>query len=273
MRVRELEILEELYSRMHSESERAAIGSWRSLYARGFFDKARLHISSLVLLIKSGAENSGKHFDIGGICSLARCIIEAHNAYYYLLEPLLDSDEQEFRHDLFLANQTSDLERIQSELGIPPDEFGTFFRQASLSRTLARLEQNPSFQGLPPDKKRKARAGRSPYLTDRYGGKRPLPPNIESAIYKLLSHSVHSFGLGINPFANGRNTAAGGLNVIALSLDSSLIYGARIAKKYLTARHKAMPSISDSDRTVIMELCSPQELELLLKDMATRSRI
>jgi len=258
---------------MHSQSERAAIGSWRSLHARGFFDKARLHISSLVLLIKSGAENGGKRFDIGGICSLARCIIEAHNAYFYLLEPRLASHEQEFRRDLFLANQTSDLERIQSEFGIPPAEFGTFFRQVSLNNTFARLEQNPSFQELSPDRKRKARAGRSPYLNDRYRGKRPLPPNIESAIYKLLSHSVHSFGLGINPFGHGHNTAAGALNVIALSLDASLIYGARIAKKYLSARHKAMPDISDSDRTVITKLCSPQELELLLKDMATLSSI
>jgi hypothetical protein len=272
MRIRELEILEELYGRMHSQSEMATIGSWRSLYARGFFDKARLHISSLLLIIRSHADNSEKQFDIGGICSLARCIIEAHNAYYYLLEPRLSLDEQEFRHDLFLTNQTSDLERIQTDLGIPQDDFGTFFRQASLRDTLARLEKNPSFQGLPPDKKKKARAGRSPYLTERYGGKTPVPPRVESAIYNLLSHSVHSFGLGINPLSNGRNTAAGALNVVALALDASLIYGARIAKKYLSARHKAMPDISDSDRTVIIELSNPQELEFLLKDMtAVRS--
>lgn len=273
MRVRELEVLEELYNRMHSQSQGAAISSWRSFYARGFFDKARLHISSLVLVIKAGAEKGGSHFDIGGTCSFARCIIEAHNAYHYLLEPRLNPNEQELRLNLFLVNQAADLERIHEELGIPPDEFGTFLRKASLNDALERLEHNPLFKLLPPDKKKKARAGRSPYLSDRYGGTRPLPAKIESAIYKLFSHSVHSFGLGINPLGNGHHTAAGALNLIALSLDASLIYGARIAKKYLSARHKAMPGICGSDRAVIMELCNPQELELLLVDMATLSRV
>lgn len=237
---------------MVERASKASISIWRSYYGHGFFEKATLHGRSIHTLLEAFRAESPS-YDIAGICTLSRCVIEVHNAFAYLLEPGLSSDESELRHQLFLLNHAADLKKINTEIGIETSDDRFFYNNVTHRWALDALEQNPIFQALDAAHRKTLLRGRSPYLVARYKGKKPLPHNIESAAYKLFSHNVHSFSLGLSPLRGGQATPAGGLNMVILAVELAILYLATVALHYWRLRSRAVRTLSTAEKDYSIE--------------------
>lgn len=251
---------------MHERASNATMSSWRAYYARGFFEKAMLHgrsISSLIHLFQTKKQA----LDIAGICVLSRCILEVHNASSYLLELGLSKEESELRYLLFQLNHTSDLMKINIGLGIKEYGFGSAFNEAVSRSSRDELQNNQVFQSLDEPHRKALLKGKSPYLTARYTGEKPLPRNIESAAYNLFSHNVHSFSLGLHPMHGGSNTPLGGPNMSFLAVELAVIYLSNIALKYWRLRSRAIKTLTQQEKDILNEGASTRHLENWLSNM------
>ena len=263
--------LAELVAVCEGMVERAATAStstWRAYYGHGFFEKATLHGRSIASLLGT-LRTEKPSVDIAGICALSRCIIEVHNAFAYLSEPGLSHDESELRHQLFLLNHASDLKKINAEIGIKASDNRAFFVDVSRRWASDELEKNPIFQSLDEAHRKTLLRGKSPYLVARYKGKRPLPHGVESAAYKLFSHNVHSYSLGLSPLRGGQETPAGGVNMLILAVELAILYLATIALHYWRLRSRAVRSLSKTDKELLLNNASSALIEQWLKKMRT----
>jgi hypothetical protein len=245
---------------MVERASKASISTWRSYYGHGFFEKATLHGRSIVTLVESFRAEPPS-YDVAGICTLSRCVIEVHNAFAYLLEPGLSDDESELRHQLFLLNHSADLNKINIEVGIKTSDDRFFYNDSAHRWALDALERNPIFQSLDAAHRKTLLRGKSPYLVARYKGKKPLPQSIESAAYKLFSHNVHSYSLGLSPLRGGQKTPAGGVNMLVLAIELAIVYLATIALHYWRLRSRAVRILSKEDKKFLSDGASSALVE------------
>lgn len=251
---------------MVERASKASISTWRTYYGHGFFEKATLHGRSIVTLVEAFRAEIPS-YDIAGVCTLSRCVIEVHNAFAYLLEPGLSDDESELRHQLFLLNHAADLKKINTEVGIEPSDDRFFYNDVSHRWALDALEQNPIFKSLDAAHRKTLLRGKSPYLVARYKGKKPLPQNIESAAYKLFSHNVHSYSLGLSPLRGGQETPAGGVNMLVLAVELAILYLATVALHYWRLRSRAVRTLSKADKDFLSDSASSTLVEQWLTKM------
>lgn len=236
----------------------------RAYYAHCLFTKATLHARSIVSLCDSSLQNN-EQVDVGAICVLARCILEIRNAASYLLEHNISKEEAHLRLHLVGLNQSVDLLRVTKGLETSQDDF---WSEHSITHSRRELERNPIFVALDVDHKKNLLRGKSPYQHSRYRGKRPLNTVHESAIYTLLSHSAHAFGLGLSGFAgHGKATPAGTVNLFLIAIQISQIYLADTARTYCRFRRRALDKLSDIDIITLEQASNPTSLLKLLKDI------
>lgn len=257
---------------MRKRAQGSGSSSWRGYYAEGFFDKATLHGQSMCLLLNTYKEGRSE-LDIGGLCALSRCILEIHNASSYLFEPGLSKKEAELRHQLFLLNHATDLKKISAGFGISESDDRMFMQEHSRRWSEDELLKNPIFQALDEPHRKMLLKGKSPYLTARYGGKKPLPKPIESAAYNLFSHSVHSFSLGLSPMTGGQHTPAGGVHMVYLAVEFALIHLGAIALRYWGLRSRAVKKLSIEEKRVLQDAASADVLEKWLSNMRVSGAI
>ncbi len=272
IRLSHLTELVDICEGMLERSSKASLSTLRSYYGHGFFEKATLHGRSIVTLVE-GFRAETPSYDIAGVCTLSRCVIEVHNAFAYLLERGLSHDEWELRQQLFLLNHAADLKKINTEIGIKTSDDRFFFNNVSHRWALKALEQNPIFKSLDAAHRKTLLRGKSPYLAARYKGKKPLPQNIESAAYKLLSHNVHSYSLGLSPLRGGQETPAGGLNMLVLAIELTILYLATIAKDYWRLRSRAIHTLSKGEKKFPSDSASSAIVEQWLTKMMRNGRL
>jgi hypothetical protein len=260
VRLSHLDQLVQICEGMVDRASGAAPVSWRGHYGHGFFEKATNHGRSMATLIEA-LQTEKPSLDIAGVCTLSRCIIEVHNAFSYLMERGLSHDESELRHQLFLLNHSSDLKKINAEFGIRSADDRIFFNDVTLDWALKALEQNSIFKALDEPHRKTLLRGKSPYLAARYKGKKPLPQNIESAAYKLFSHNVHSYSLGLSSSFGGQATPAGALNMLVLAVELAIVYLANIALSYWRLRSRAVRTLSLSEKQFLKTSVSPLMVE------------
>ncbi len=235
--------------------------SERAYYAHCLLAKATMHGKSIVTLCDSSLA-AGELPDVGAICVLARCIIEARNVAAYLLESNISKNEAHFRLRLLGLNQAVDLTRVNRGLQTSRSDFwsehsATFCREA--------LEGNAAFCALDADHRKSLLRGRTPFQHTRYQGKRPLSAMQESAVYNLLSHSAHSFGLGLAPFAGyGSATPAGLSNSFAIATSAAVIYLSDCAKRYRVFRRQAVGVLSEEQMLLLEKAADSSHLISLL---------
>lgn len=241
--------LEELVS-VCEAAERASSSvkpsSSRTHYAALYFSKAVLHGRSVCSLL--GEIKARRYADVAGISALARTLIETHNVFLYLSESGLSPDELEFRVQLAQLNQAVDLIRISEALGWNSEEV-LFWQRAVRDQARSSLETNPVLLALPEKERAHLLQGRSPYLKNRRKAVGPVQPEVESAVYNLLSHNVHAYGLS-SSYA-GSATPAGSANTLFLAVEMSCIYLANLMLRYRAVRPRAIPPLSeDRMRTI-----------------------
>ncbi|WP_143330233.1 hypothetical protein [Chromobacterium haemolyticum] len=242
---------------------RESFGStYRIIYGHGLFVKAVRHGRSILTLTKEEDEQ-----DIGGMCFLARCIMEAYKAASYFLEAGLSANEADMRLQLFSLNHSTDLCKIHERLGISKsDSLHHMTREWSLKK----LEHNPIFMSLDEKHKNNLRRGKSPYQHNRYAGKNLLPSDVESGLYTLFSHSAHSFSLSLPETGSGSASASGAANSFFLAADVASIHLAAFGLLYWRVRHRAIKYLSPKERTILKESSSPSHLIERLEKIRSR---
>ena len=236
----------------------------RAYYAHCLFVKASLHARSIVSLCDTALERD-EQADVGGVCVLARCLIEVRNASAYLLESNISKDEAHLRLHLVSLNQSIDMQRVNKGLETSRTDFWT---EHSITHSRQELAANSSFVALDLEHRKNLLRGKSPYLHSRYRGARPLSVAQESAIYTLLSHSAHAFALGLSGFAGyGRATPAGTLNSFRIATLSAQIYLADTAKTYFKFRRRALGKLAEDENLLLEQSSDPAAMNTLLKDI------
>jgi hypothetical protein len=213
------------------------------MHAFELFEKAWLHgqsICELLIPIERGEDG-----DIAGIAALARSLIETHNAFVYLTERNISEDERQFRRYLMYLNQSSDLRRISGALRTA-DRADSSWSELGRRHIIETLEKNRVFAAFDAKFQAHLMRGQTPYLMNRYSGPRPIERAIESAVYNLFSHNVHSYGLASR--YGGSSTPAGLLNVLFLAVEASLVFLASIAKQYRALRARQPESSPEPSR-------------------------
>lgn len=234
----------------------------RAYYAHCLFMKASLHARSIVSLCDAALERD-EQADVGGICVLARCLIEVRNAAAYLLEVNISKAEAHLRLRLVGLNQSIDMQRINKGLEASRTDFWT---EHSITYSREELAKNPAFLALDSDHRKHLLRGKNPYLHSRYRGARPLSITQESAIYTLLSHSAHAFALGLSGFAGyGRATPAGTLNSFRIATLAAQLYLADTAKTYCKFRRRAVGKLGEDERALLEQCSEPAAMNSMLK--------
>ncbi len=225
--------------------------STRTHYAALYFAKAALHGRSICSLL--GDIKARRYADVAGIAALARTLLETHNVFLYLSENGLSPDELELRIALAQLNQAVDLIRISETLGWDGED-ALFWQGATRDHARSTLQANPAFLALPEKERANLLRGRSPYLKSRRKSTGPVRPEVESAIYNLLSHNVHAFGLS-SSYA-GSETPAGAANTLFLAVETSSIYLASLMLRYRAVRPRAVPPPSADHMQAIRDTLS-----------------
>ena len=236
----------------------------RGYYAHCLFVTASLHARSIVSLCDAALERD-EQADVGGICVLARCLIEVRNAAAYLLEVNISKDEAHLRLRLLGLNQSVDMQRINKGLEASRTDFWT---EHSIAYSREELAKNPAFLSLDPHHRTHLLRGKNPYLHSRYRGARPLSITQESAIYRLLSHSAHAFALGLWGFVGyGRATPAGTLNSFRIATLAAQLYLADNAKTYCKFRRRALGKLGEDERALLEQCSDTAAMKSLLEGM------
>jgi hypothetical protein len=221
----------------------------RAHHADQLFDKAVLHGLSFDRLLSQSAET----LDPGALASVARCIIEAHNVFSYLCETNVSDDEFMFRVALMGYHHAVDIEKTLSQLGFDGNEgMSLAFNSIAKEATLRELEQNAIFQALPAHEKKELREGKRAYgkgLKHRGG---PLPKQLESGIYRLLSSNVHSLPMGL--FNGGRYNPLNIVGSVFVAMEVAIIYLASITRSYCRLRWKLGKLLTSEEKRFIRSL-------------------
>lgn len=243
--------LEELVS-VCEAAERASSSSRpsssRTHYATLYFSKAALHGRSICSLL--GEIKARRYADVAGIAALARTLIETHNVFLYLSESGLRPEELELRVQLAQLNQAIDLIRISEALGWDGEDV-LFWQRAVRDHARSSLEANPAFLTLTERERAHLLRGKSAYLKNRRKAPGPVSPEVESAVYNLLSHNVHAYGLS-SSYA-GSATPAGSANTLFLAVEMSSIYLANLMLRYRAVRPRAVPPLSGDHMRAIRD--------------------
>jgi hypothetical protein len=155
-------------------------------------------------------------------------------------------------------NDSVDLIRISKALGISSTDSRIHLQERSMSWSKDELLANPIFIALPKEQRDKLLEGRYPYIRNRYGGKPPIAPDVESAAYNLFSHNVHSFGLSAR--LGGDWTPAGALNSLFLAVEIALIYLSHMTVLYRSMRPRSAGSLTRTERELLDDVLSARHL-------------
>ena len=245
-----------LSRRLLKRGRRTAPSSSRVAYGEALFEKATRHAHSMCLLIRHLRRTPSP--DVAGISLLARAVIEARNAFAYLIERGITDDEFNLRLWLLLLNHSIDAGQIYARL---QQRDSRSMNEVAVRVSRATLRGNPVFGGFNEKQREQLLKGRTPYLRGRYKGRSPVERSVESALYNLFSHSTHSFSLSLPGVSGGGDRAlTGPRSTFFLAVEISIMYLCDMAKGYKALRARATGELTGEELMLIEEAASGRHL-------------
>lgn len=275
-----MDILSDSYSKLqtlYSIGKKVSIigdakraGSERTVLLEKMVEKILLHNHSILLLFSLLPEQM-KELDISLIASAARNIMETTNIYFHIAQRKISAEEVAFRSETLLLNLIYNEIDITQKLGFAQDCFHGRLNHLFLENTAERFQQFPQYIQLSEQEKNQILSGRKP----AFQMKSPhiLPAQSESAIYNLLSNSIHSLPLGLgsnsvngfSPFQNFFDAER--LSVIALQV--SILYTAHVIKDYLDLRKHLYTLLTQDEKKQLKLYMSAADLEDYIRTLCT----
>lgn len=251
-----------------SQSYTKRAGSLRTLQLEKMVEKVLLHDHSMIHCFRIVKENSNE-LDVSIIANAARNIMEISNLYFHISERKISKDEIELRSKTMYLNAIMNLQDIYVKLDFSNECFFATIEKHCLISTREELKRNHAF-------KQKDKVVQDQILSGRKVIVKANPHNIldqftESAIYNLLSNSVHSLfiGLGSNSL-NGNlyyNNFFTAIRLLTISFQVAVIYTAYIIKDYLELRKQLYKELNEEEKSIVKKLKSDIELKLFLNDL------
>ena len=225
-------------------------------------EKILLHDKSILTLLFSLASNSINEIDVSLIASATRNIMESANQFFYVSERGLSTEELNFRMDIMHRNEVVNIIDIANKLGFSQNCFRAGLDKGYLDHLNNEFKESAKYLELKNHEITHILSGRKP--TFQAKPIRILENEIESAVFNLLSNSVHGFRLGLvsnsfnktSAFHNFFNTE----QLLVLSLIVSRIYTAHVVKDYLDLRKRLYSLLEPNEKSLLKSYMSCDDL-------------
>lgn len=211
----------------------------RTMLLEKMLEKILLHDHSILFLL-SAISYELSELDVSVIASAARSVMETTNIYFHISQRGLNTSALELRVETMALNEIYNEIEITRKLGFSQNcehaKINTwYFKSAS-----QRFQKFPEFVQLSKDEKNQIVPGRKPVFQIK--SPRILEEQTESAIYNLLSNSVHSLPLGLSSnsinYTYFFNNFFKAEQLLVIALQISCIYTAYVVKDYLDLRKR-----------------------------------
>lgn len=256
-----LEELKELYDigkkvSLITENKRAT--TLRTAEAEKIVEKALLHCKSIIKLFFIGL-NDYTELDFALIASAARNIMDCGNVYFYISERGISEEEVNFRYNLQLLNYDKNIKDIFRKFGFSLDSFK--MRLNDFGFVIKEIKNSSIYLKASNNEKSMILSGKQYFKRKRIG---IYSQDLESAVYNMLSNSVHSFYIGLS---NNSIKTPGvfasyidSLMLCIVSIETALIYTANILNDYLLLRRQLSRKVTKEERDKIKRLMSTEYL-------------
>ncbi len=232
-------------------------GALRTLQLENIVEKMVLHGKSIVYCFLKGKENINE-LDISLIASATRNIMDITNLYIHISERKIGHDEIELRFNTMFLNGLINLQDIYDKLNFSKTCFHARLESGTILHTRETIKNSSSFKSKEKPVQDQILSGRKAAV--KVTPHRILNKNIESAIYNVLSNSVHGLFIGLgsnsvnnNVFYNNFFTA---IRLLTLSLQTAVLYISFVVKDYLDLRKRLYSELSPEEKSLITELKS-----------------
>lgn len=243
-----------------NSSQRA--GTYRMAILEKMIEKILLHNNSILLLLSALSEQPHE-LDASLIASATRNIMDSANIYFHISQRGLSTDEVEFRAEIMAHNALYNEISITKKLGFSQDCFHASLNLSFYGNPAAKFQKFSQFTNLSANEQAQIVSGRkstfqmkSPHIFEK---------QMESAIYNLLSNSVHglSLGLGSNSINHSLvfNNFFHILHLLIISLQVSRIYTSYVIKDYLNLRKRLYSLLSSDEKKLLKSYMSQKDLQ------------
>lgn len=236
-------------------------GTHRTRMLEKIVEKILLHDNSILLLLSTIPKNI-QELDVSLIASATRNVMESTNIYFHLAQRGLSTNDVKFRSATMTLNAIRNEIDITKKLNISQNCFHARVNSCFLEQTTEYFQRFNQFTQLSEHEQAQVLSGRKstfqmkpPYIIDH---------QTESAIYNLLSNSVHGLfiGLGSNSVRHSFtfNTFFHAVRLLTISLQVSRIYTAHVVKDYLDLRKRLYSLLTAEEKMQLKSYMSSDDL-------------
>lgn len=243
-------------------------GALRTMILEKILEKILLHDHSILLLMDV-IPKQPRELDISLIAGATRNIMESANLYFHMSQRGLDKDDIELRADILGLNGIFNEMDITKKLGFSPNCFHGQINQWFYEGARERYKNFSFFAQLSENEQTQIVSGRKAAF--KMQSPRILPENMESAVYNLLSNSVHGLSLGLSSNSVNQtlyfNNFFDTKRLLMISLMVSRIYTAHVVKDYLNLRKRFYSLLTAEEKTNLKAYMSDTDLREYINDL------
>ena len=240
----------------------------RAAQAEKISEKVLLHCNSIIKLFDMAREDYSE-LDIALIASAARNIMDSGNVYFYVTERGISEEEVQFRYNLQIMNYEKNVKDIFRKLKFPMDSYKMQLLDHDF--VIKEIKETSIYSEADENEKKRILSGK-PFFRRKSTGIFSL--ETESAIFNILSNSIHSFYIGLSNNSINRslvfNSYIDPVMLCIISVETAMIYTANILYDYLQLRKQLGRTLAREEREQIKALRSTEFLEAYLKEQRDR---
>lgn len=242
----------------------------RRFYLQDIVDKILLHINTITIILNNNEDTEFKYLDISTIASIARNIMDCYNDYCYYSERGINKVEIELRSNIAFYHDTIQFNKIAAGFNFSKECFKWNLNNDLRGYLKNEIINSQYYMSLNSEQKEKLSIGNN--HKKFYKKKSVIEQSIESAIYNLLSQSVHSFnmGLGNNTFKTYVSIYKGyfdSYDLLMIACEISLIYSSNMLLDYTNLYKKLGLKLTDGEKIFIRKINNTSYLHSYLIKM------
>lgn len=263
IRTDKLNELYEIWKKIKTYGEDRPPSVLRTAQAEKILEKVLLHCRSIIRLFDVVLDDCTEA-DIALIASAARNIMDSGNVYFYVTERGISEEEVNFRYNLQIMNYDRNIKDISKKLEFPQDCFRMWLLDHDF--VIDEIKESSIYRDANEQDRKRILSGKQFFKKKRPG---IFTTEMESAIFNLLSNSVHSFYIGLSN--NSVNKSAVFMSYIdavmlcMISVETAVVYMANILNDYLQLRKQLVKALTAEEKKKIKELMSTEYIETYLE--------
>ena len=234
----------------------------RTIALEKMLEKILLHDHSILVLLSVVPEQI-QEFDVSLIASAARNIMETANIYFHISQRGIDTDTIKFRVETMALNEIYNEIDITKKLGFSQDCVHAQINHFYYNSAPDRFQKFPQFTQLSTNEQAHVLSGRK--STFQMISPHILPEQMESAIYNLLSNSIHSLPLGLSNNSINHSSLFSSFfheeRLLVIALQVGYIYTAHVVKDYLNLRKPLYSLLTPEEKKALNSYVSIGDLE------------